>query len=708
MDLAYLEGLGIPLPSASVGLRDPADAVGASSASKTSVSAAGDPRYPSAGLYPGVRLGSDKKFGFLHEWVLHDLKEGERCASRKGRKGDVIRTRFPPEPNGYLHIGHAKSITINFGLAQEFGGRCHLRFDDTNPSTEETEYVESIKDDVRWLGHEPGEHVYYASDYFDQLYKWAEFLITEGKAFVDSETKEEMQKKRTEGIESKFRNRSPAENLKLFREMRDGKYKEGEHLLRMKGDMSNPNFNMRDMALYRIMHKKHHRTGDKWCIYPLYDFAHGQEDAIEGITHSICTLEFESHRELYNWFTANLPIKDDARPLQLEMSRLNVTTFLTSKRKLKKLVDAKIVDGWDDPRMSTLSGLRRRGVTAEALKAFIFKCGITRSIGTTDVALLEDCIRDDLDPQVLRRMVVLNPLKVVIEDYPDGKEETVEAMNHPSNPDMGTRPMLFSREVWIEQEDFREDAPEGFFRLVPGGEVKLRYSYVIKVKDVIKNKANEVVELRCTHDPATRDTMPADRKVKGVIHWVAAKKAENHTVRLYNYLINEDTAKPEEAAEPEEGGEDEEEAEDEGKMRKFLAQVNPNSLVELKDAKFEVGMASAVTGDRFQFERNGFFIVDKYCTAGKPLVFNRTIGLRETAKGDNTRSRKAEQDKAKAEKDAKKSLDPKKMFLAQTDLYSKFDDDGIPTHDAQGAALSKAKFKKLKADWEKQKKIFNA
>eukprot|EP00931_Biecheleriopsis_adriatica_P088743 TRINITY_DN62993_c0_g1_i1.p1 TRINITY_DN62993_c0_g1~~TRINITY_DN62993_c0_g1_i1.p1 ORF type:complete len:706 (+),score=171.12 TRINITY_DN62993_c0_g1_i1:71-2188(+) len=700
---SYPDCDGIPLPTGAASIKDPAnDPTGTFAGRVSSTSASiSDPEFPDSGLYPGIKSTSSKKFGFLQEWIIHDLSEGQRCAGRNNLKGDVIRTRFPPEPNGCLHIGHTKSILINFGLAEEFGGRCHLRFDDTNPSTEETSFVDSIKEDVRWLGLDPGEHVYYASDYFDQLYEWAELLIHEGRAFVDSETQEEMRVKRPEGIESKFRNRSPAENLKLFRDMRDGKYKEGEHVLRMKGDMQSPNMYMRDMPLYRIMHKSHHRTGNKWCIYPLYDFAHGQEDAIEEITHSICTLEFESHRELYNWFTANLPIKE--RPKQLEMSRLNVTTFLTSKRKLRELVKAKVVDGWDDPRMSTLCGLRRRGVVPEALKAFILKCGVTRAPNTIDVALLEDCIRDHLDPVVPRRMVVLRPLKVVIEDYPEGKEEKVEAENLPGNTKLGSRPMVFSREVWIEQEDFREQASEDFFRLVPGGEVKLKYSYVIKVKEVIKNEVGEVVELRCTHDPMSRDS----RRVKGVIHWVSASNAENHTVRLYNNLLCEDSAvAAEEDAKPE-VLEEAADGEDDLKMAAFLKQVNPNSLIELKDAKFEAGMGTASPMDRFQFERNGFFIVDKYSEKGGPLVFNRTIGLKDTAKGNNNRSRKDEQDKLKAEKEAKKNVDPRQMFKDKTD-YSAFDDDGIPTHDASGEVLSKAKIKKLTAEWKKQKRDFEA
>eukprot|EP00416_Gambierdiscus_australes_P034465 CAMPEP_0171115268 /NCGR_PEP_ID=MMETSP0766_2-20121228/87369_1 /TAXON_ID=439317 /ORGANISM="Gambierdiscus australes, Strain CAWD 149" /LENGTH=707 /DNA_ID=CAMNT_0011577613 /DNA_START=1 /DNA_END=2124 /DNA_ORIENTATION=- len=667
--------------------------------------------------------GKTKPFGFLQEIIEADLAPGGRCADRKGRTGDVIRTRFPPEPNGYLHIGHAKSITINFGLAQLYGGRCHLRFDDTNPSAEETEYVESIQEDVKWLGFDWGEHLYFASSYFDQLYEWAEHLIKEGKAFVDSESKEEMKAKRDTATESQFRNRSVEENLKLFREMRDGKYKEGEHVLRMKGDMSNPNMSMRDMPIYRIMHKSHHRTGDKWCIYPLYDFAHGQEDAIEGITHSICTLEFDGHRELYNWFTANLPIKQV--PLQFEFARLNVTTFLTSKRKLLKLVKHKVVDGWDDPRMSTLSGLRRRGVTPDALKSFIMKVGVTKQNSLTDVALFEDCIRENLDPIVVRRMVVLDPLRVIIEDYPEDKEEEVDAQNHPSFPDMGSRKMKFSRELWIEREDFREDAPASYFRLKPGGEVKLRYSYVIKVNRVTHDEAGNVVELGCTHDPETRDTMPTDRKVKGVIHWVSQKHAAQHTVRLYDYLLRDSPGAAEQAAAEEaaeEGDEDvqnEDVQDDEKATLEFLRRVNPDSLKELSDAKFEMALSMAKPGERFQFERNGFFIVDKYSLAAGPLVFNRIIGLKESGlkKEESAvsaaRSRKDEQARKALENEAKKKVNPREMFRSQTDeegvpLYTQFDDDGVPTHDQKGDPINKTRCKKLKQEWEKQKKIFES
>jgi len=592
-----------------------------------------------------------------------------------------------------------------------YGGRCHLRFDDTNPAAEETEFVESIQEDVKWLGFDWGEHCYFASSYFDQLYEWAEHLIKVGKAYVDSENREEMAAHRgsvtTPGTESKFRNRSVKENLDLFREMKAGKYQEGEHVLRMKGDMKSSNMNMRDMPIYRILHKEHHRTGNKWKVYPLYDFAHGQEDAIEGITHSICTLEFELHRELYNWFTANLPI--ETVPVQHEFARLNVTNFVTSKRKLKKLVDSKVVDGWDDPRMSTISGLRRRGVTPEALKTFILKCGVTKGISVTDVALLEDCIIKDLDAKVERRMVVLDPLKVVIENYPEGQEEAFEAMNHPSNPSMGTRKIMFAREVWIERSDFREEAPDSYFRLKPGGEVKLRYGFVLKFENMIKDATGKVVEVRCSYVPGSREA-----KCKGVIHWVSSKHGSNHKVRLYDYLLKTDESAPPEEAE-DEGEEVDSKADD------FLKLVNPDSLTELTDAKLEALLSAAKPFDRFQFERNGYFVVDKYSAAGGPLVFNRIIGLKEsgfakeeTVAGSATaqaRSRKDEQAKQAADKEARKKIDPREMFRVQTTddgkpLYAQFDDDGVPTHDQNGEALNKTRCKKLKQEWEKQKKTF--
>mmetsp|Transcript_111614 Transcript_111614/g.240626 ORF Transcript_111614/g.240626 Transcript_111614/m.240626 type:complete len:732 (+) Transcript_111614:80-2275(+) len=726
ISFADLGCIGIPCggPALTLKLPEEADlgaakAGAASSSSKPKEAAASKAKASAAPAAKAAAKGEGdaaktpaggKTFGFLQDIIDADLAPGGRCHHRKNMKGDVIRTRFPPEPNGYLHIGHAKSITLNFTLAQMYGGRCHLRFDDTNPAAEETEYVESIQEDVRWLGFDWGEHLFFASDYFDQLYEWAELLIKNGKAYVDSQSPEEMKANRGSvtvlGKDSKFRVRTPDENLKLFREMRDGKYKAGEHVLRMKGDMKSSNMNMRDMPIYRILHKEHHRTGKKWCIYPLYDFAHGQEDSIEGITHSICTLEFEAHRELYEWFTGNLPI--ESPPKQTEFARMNVTTFLTSKRKLLKLVQAKVVDGWDDPRMSTLSGLRRRGVTPEALKTFILKLGVTKQISVTDVALLDDCIRDNLDPQVPRRMAVLDPLKVVIETYPEGKEEEVEAQNHPSNPEMGARKLKFCREVWIERDDFRETADDNYFRLKPDGEVKLRYSYVIKVKEIVKDKAGKVTELRCTHDPATRDVMPTDRKVKGVIHWVSAKHCGSHKVRLYEPLLKESV---EEAAAVAEAAPAEEEAE-EDVGDDFLKQVNTKSLVELSEAKLEEALSNVKPYDRFQFERNGFFVCDKYSTGGE-VVFNRVIGLKESGlKKDEGvtagRSRKEEQAKQAAEKEAKKKMDPKKMFLDQTDLYSKFDDDGVPTHGADGAELPKSRAKKLKQEWDKQKKLFES
>lgn len=729
MDLGHLRGLGLSPSTAPIKLKLPEEAVSAAvptSTGKAAAKPAADkkaagkaaaaPTAKAEAKAKGAAKPADaapkekKSFGFLQEWIEGDLAHGGRCAVRRDRKNDVIRTRFPPEPNGYLHIGHAKSITVNFGLAELFGGRCHLRFDDTNPAAEETEFVESIKEDVRWLGFDWGEHCYFASQYFDQLYEWAEYLITQGKAYVDSQTKKEIATNRgnvnTVGTNSPFRSRSPDENLKLFREMRDGKYKEGEHVLRMKGDMASPNMNMRDMPIYRILHKSHHQTGDKWCIYPLYDFAHGQEDAIEGITHSICTLEFEAHRELYDWFTNNLPI--DEKPLQWEMGRLNVTTFLTSKRKLKELVRAKVVDGWDDPRMSTLSGLRRRGVSPEALKSFILKVGVTRQITMSQVSLLEDCILKDLESKCARRMVVLDPIKVVIEDYPEDKEEEVDALNHPQMEEMGSRKLKFSREVWIERDDFMEDAPDSYFRLKPGGEVKLRYAYVIKVKDVVKDKKGVVTELRCTHDSATRDSLPSDRKVKGVIHWVSAKHSVSHPVRLYDYLIKPKEGVEEAPEEEAEEAEEDEEEEDDKKMKEFLAQVNPESLTELKDAKLEAALSKTKPFERFQFERNGYFVVDKYSKAGCP-IFNRIIKQKESSQRPDTvktASRKDEQAAAAAAKEAKKNIDPRQMFRAETDKYSQFDEDGLPTHDAEGEPLAKARLKKLKQEWEKQKKLF--
>lgn len=723
-DLNYL---GIPMPTQTVELRLPEEAdfaVGASSSKAASSKAASAPKEkdavkvdkkatsstaPVTEKAPAASTAASKNF--LQEIIEKDLAKGGRCHSRNGKAGDVIRTRFPPEPNGYLHIGHAKSICINFGLAKQYGGRCHLRFDDTNPAAEETEYVESIQEDVKWLGFDWGEHLYFASSYFDQLYEWAEHLIREGKAYVDSQTAEECRKNRgsltVPGTDSPFRNRTADENLKLFREMRDGKYKEGEHLLRAKIDMKHPNMNMRDPPMYRILHKEHHRTGNKWCIYPLYDFAHGQEDAIEGITHSICTLEFEAHRALYDWYCDNLPIKE--RPLQFEFSRLNVTNTVMSKRKLLRLVKEKVVDGWDDPRMPTICGMRRRGVTPQALRNFVTRIGVTTSYSTVDVGLLEETIREDLEPTCFRRMAVLNPIKVVIEDYPEGKVEEVQAVNHPSRPEAGSRVLKFSREIYIERDDFSEDPPEGYFRLKPGGEVKLRFSYVIKLKEVIKGKNGEIQELRCTHDPATRDSLPTDRKVKGVIQWVSIAHCFKPTVRLYDYLLRTDTNAEVPTSPAVEDGDDEEEAKE--SKEDFMKELNPESLIELKDACVEESLKTAQPAERFQFERTAFFVVDKYSKESN-VIFNRIVGLKEsTHKPDKderseARSRKDQQAKQAAEKEAKKNLDPKEMFKSQTDQFSTFDEDGVPTHDVAGEPLAKSRIKKLKQDWDKQKKLF--
>jgi glutaminyl-tRNA synthetase len=718
MELGYLESIGIPVPNSGFRLTargktafctpKAAQIAPAANQGKPSPSRAASARSPAAASEAPPSGGTARNF--LEQKIDADLAPGGRCDGRLSRKGDVIRTRFPPEPNGYLHIGHAKSICTNFGLALKYNGRCHLRFDDTNPAAEETEYVESIQEDVKWLGFDWGEHLCFASNYFDQYYEWAEYLIKNGKAYVDSQTPEDMKKNRgnvnTPGVDSPFRNRKVEENLKLFREMKAGKYKEGEHVLRAKTDMKHPNMMMRDLPIYRILHKPHHRTGSKWCIYPLYDFAHGQGDSIEGITHSICTLEFEGHRIFYDWCTENLPIEDP--PKQTEFARLNLTNTVMSKRKLLKLVKEKAVEGWDDPRMPTLCGMRRRGVTPEALRKFCEKIGITNRNSMLPVDLLEETIREDLDPKCHRRMVVLKPLKLTIVDYPKDKVEEVETANHPVKPEEGTRKMKFCQEVWIEQDDFREDAPESYFRLKPGGEAKLRNSYVVKVKEVVKNKAGDVVEIRCTHDPATRDCMPSDRKVKGVIHWVSARHCfQPKAIRMYDYLLRSGTAGEEVA--PAEAAEEEEE--DDKADHAFMKELNPKSKVVIGDAKMEESLKSAKPFERFQFERNGYFVVDK--ETDKPgAVWNSIVGLNvsglakeEDAKAAG-RSRKEDQAKQAAEKEAKKKIDPRMMFKGQTDLYSQFDEDGVPTHDASGEALPKKRVKKLREEWEKQRKLF--
>ncbi|MCB1087791.1 MAG: glutamine--tRNA ligase/YqeY domain fusion protein, partial [Verrucomicrobiae bacterium] len=470
---------------------------------------------------------------FIREIIDEDLKSGKH-------RGIV--TRFPPEPNGYLHIGHAKSICLNFGIAQEYGGRCHLRFDDTNPSKEEQEYVDSIQEDIRWLGFDWGDHLYFASDYFEQLYEWAAHLIREGKAYVDDQTAEEIRQTRgtlTEpGSDSPFRDRSIEENLSIFEKMRAGEFADGERVLRARIDMAHPNLNLRDPVLYRILHANHHRTGDKWCLYPMYDFAHGQSDAMERITHSICTLEFENHRPLYEWFIDNLPVP--SRPRQIEFSRLSLTYTVMSKRKLLQLVRDGHVAGWDDPRMPTISGMRRRGYTPEAIRAFCKRIGVTKFQSTNDFALLENAVREVLNQSAARRMGVLDPIRVVITNYPEDLVEEMEVVNHPNDEGAGTRLVPFCRELFVEREDFLEDPPKGYFRLSPGAEVRFRSAYFIRCDEVVKDDAGEVVELRCTYDPETRggQNPPDGRKVKGTIHWVSARHAVPAEVRLYDRLFS--------------------------------------------------------------------------------------------------------------------------------------------------------------------------
>lgn len=558
-----------------------------------------------------------------NERVLNFIEneiEKDRAKPTWGNRS--LHTRFPPEPNGYLHIGHAKSICLNFGLAQRYGGKCNLRFDDTNPAKEEQEYVDSIMEDVRWLGFQ-WDGLYYASDYFDQLYQWAEQLIVAGKAFVCDLNAEEMRQYRgtlTEpGKNSPFRDRSVDENLKLFREMRDGQYPDGARTLRAKIDMSSPNLNLRDPVMYRILRAHHHRTGDKWLIYPMYDWAHGQSDSIEGITHSICTLEFENHRPLYDWFCANLGIY---HPRQMEFARLNLTYTVMSKRKLLQLVQEKHVQSWDDPRMPTISGLRRRGYTPESIRAFCEKIGVARFNSTIDVTVLENSIREHLNKITPRVMAVLRPIKVVLTNYPEGQVEHLEAINNPEDPGAGSRQIPFTRELFIEEDDFREDAPAKYFRLKPGGEVRLRYAYIVKCEQVIKDPVTgEIKELHCTYDPQTRSgSDTSNRKVKGTIHWVPAAHALDAEVRVYDRLFSTDEPDAAEAG------------------KTFLDYMNPKSL-EVVKAKVEPCLADAAAGSRYQFERLGYFCVDvKDSKPGKP-VFNRTVTLRDTwakleARGD--------------------------------------------------------------------------
>ena len=537
---------------------------------------------------------------FIRDIVAADLASGRE-------KGVV--TRFPPEPNGYLHLGHAKSICLNFGIAEEFGGRCHLRFDDTNPTKEEQEYIDAIERDVRWLGFDWGEHLHFASDYFEQLYAWAQHLIRTGKAYVDDQTQEEIRLTRgtlTEpGQNSPFRDRSVEENLDLFTRMRAGEFPNGARVLRAKIDMTSGNINLRDPVLYRILNAHHPRTGNTWHIYPSYDFAHGQSDAIEHITHSICTLEFEDHRPLYDWCLENLPVP--SRPHQYEFARLNVTYTLLSKRVLNGLVHGGHVSGWDDPRMPTLAGLQRRGIPAEALREFVKRIGVAKANSTVDIGMFDFVVREVLNKTAPRRMAVLNPLKVVIENYPEGQSETLEAVNHPDDPLQGSRRIPFGRELYIERDDFMEDPPKKFFRMAPGREVRLRYGYFITCREVIKNAAGEVVELRCTYDSATKGgNAPDGRKVKATIHWVSAAEAVPAEVRLYNLLFT--TPQPDAA--------------------NFAAQINPGSL-ETVTGMLEPALASDNFEGAIQFERQGYFCRDKDSAPGKP-VFNRTVGLRDT------------------------------------------------------------------------------
>lgn len=543
---------------------------------------------------------------FIRSIVAEDMKSN--------KFGGRVLTRFPPEPNGYLHIGHAKSICLNFGLAAEFGGLCNFRFDDTNPSKEDIEYVESIMEDVRWLGFDWDDRLYYASDYFDQLYEWAIQLTKVGKAYVDSLSADQIRDYRgtlTEpGKDSPYRNRTVEENLDLFERMRAGEFNEGAHVLRAKIDMASPNLNMRDPVLYRIKKASHHRTGDKWCIYPMYDYAHGQSDSIEGITHSICTMEYEDHRPLYDWFLDELGIY---HPQQIEFARLNCSYTVLSKRRLLKLVEEGHVSGWDDPRMPTLAGIRRRGYTPEAIRNFCERIGVGKSESLIDIQLLEYCVREDLNKRAPRVMAVLKPLRVVIDNYPDGLVEELEAINNPEDPGMGSRKVPFSRVLYIEREDFMEAPPAKFYRLAPGREVRLRYAYFIKCVEVVKDRnTGEIIELHCTYDPATRGGgAPDGRQVKATLHWVSAPHAVEAEVRLYDRLFTK--ANPTE----DKDGQD------------FRAYLNPNSLQVLKPCCVEPGLATASPGDACQFERLGYFCVDSKDSRKGALVFNRTVTLRD-------------------------------------------------------------------------------
>jgi len=544
---------------------------------------------------------------FIRSIISEDLKQGKN----QGR----VHTRFPPEPNGYLHIGHAKSICLNFGIATEFDGLCNLRFDDTNPSKEDVEYVESIREDVRWLGFDWGDREHYASDYFNRLYYYALEIIKAGKAYVCDLNADQMREYRGTLIEpgrnSPFRERSIEENLNLFERMKTGEFPDGVRTLRARIDMASPNLNMRDPVMYRILHAAHHRSGDRWCIYPTYDFAHGQSDSIEGITHSICTLEFEDHRPLYDWFLDQLSVH---HPQQIEFARLNLSHTVLSKRKLLQLVQQQCVTGWDDPRMPTLAGFRRRGYTAEAIRMFCERIGVAKRNSTVDIAMLEHCLREDLNKRASRVMAVLRPIKVIIENYPEGQVEELEAVNNPEDPSMGTRRVPFSQVLYIEQDDFREEPPKGFFRLSPGREVRLRYAYIIKCVDVVKDpQTGGITELRCTYDPETKSgSSQSKRKVKATIHWVSVAHAVEAEVRLYDHLFSK------------------EDPDDVPEGTDWLTNINPKSLERLNACRVEPVLANAKPGQRYQFERLGYFCVDSEDSKADSLVFNRTVTLRDT------------------------------------------------------------------------------
>lgn len=563
---------------------------------------------------------------FIRDIILDDLKTGKY----EGR----VQTRFPPEPNGYLHLGHAKSICLNFGLAAEFGGKTNLRFDDTNPSKEETEYVDSIMEDVKWLGF-AWDGLFYASDYFDKLYEWAVQLIKAGKAYVDDLTADEMRKSRgtlTEpGKDSPYRNRSIEENLNLFERMRAGEFPDGSRTLRAKVDMSSPNLNMRDPVMYRIVHAEHHRTGNKWPIYPMYDYAHGESDSLEKITHSVCTLEFADHRPLYNWFIEQLGIYPSR---QIEFDRLNLTYTVLSKRKLLQLVEEGYVSGWNDPRMPTISGIRRRGFTPKAIRNFCGAIGVSKTNGSIELAMLEHFVREDLNKRSLRVMAVLRPLKLVIDNYPENQTEEMEAVNNPEDPNAGSRKVPFSRVLYIEQDDFREDPPKQYFRLSPGREVRLRYAYFVTCSSIMKDDQGKVIEVHCTYDPQTRggNSPPDGRKVKSTIHWVSAAHAIDGEVRMYDNLFTKEDPNQAEAGQP------------------FTANLNPNSLEVLSHAKLEPLLAAAAVGERYQFERLGYFCVDPDSAAGKP-VFNRTVALKDAwAKIEKKGEKKKQPEHAQTEK----------------------------------------------------------